>query len=219
MTTNSTHQVRTDYDRVAAEYAHRIFSELDAKPKDRELLLRFARETTGLGQVCDLGCGPGHVARFLQAADAQVFGLDLSPEMLAHARRLNPGLEFREGDMLALPLPDSALAGIAAFYAIVNIPAESLPVAFREMFRTLQPGGLLLLAFHLGGEVIRPPELWGQPIAMEFYHFDRALIERLLSEAGFRIEEVIERAPYAPEVEYQSRRAYIFARRPEASAV
>ncbi len=32
--------------------------------------------------------------------------------------------------------------------------------------------------------------------------------------AGFAIEEVIEREPYAPEVEYQSRRAYIFARKP-----
>jgi len=48
---------------------------------------------------------------------------------------------------------------------------------------------------------------------MEFYHFARALIERMLEDAGFRIREVAERDPYAPEVEYQSRRAYIFARK------
>jgi hypothetical protein len=38
----------------------------------------------------------------------------------------------------------------------------------------------------------------------------RGSIER----AGFEIEEIIERDPYAPEVEYQSRRAYIFAQKP-----
>jgi len=31
--------------------------------------------------------------------------------------------------------------------------------------------------------------------------------------AGFVIDDVVERGPYAPEVEYQSRRAYIFARK------
>lgn len=214
MPSNSVEQVRNDYDRIAAEYAHRLFHELDNKPKDRELLLRFAADVRNHGDVCDLGCGPGHVARFLAEAGVRIFGLDLSPEMLAHANRLNPDLFFREGDMLSLPLADDSLAGITAFYAIVNIPTESLPLAFREMFRVLQPGGLVLLAFHIGGDVIRPEELWGTKVGMEFYHFDRAMVERLLKETGLRIEEVVERGPYAPEVEYQSRRAYIFARKP-----
>ncbi len=182
------------------------------------MLLRFAA-LAGDGKVCDMGCGPGHVARFLRDnGDQQVSGLDLSPVMLEHARRLNPDIEFEEGDMLSLPLADNSLAGITAFYAIVNIPEDSLPAVFREMIRVLQPGGLLLLAFHVGHEVLRPEELFGAKIAIEFYHFDRALIERLLAHAGFRIEEAVERGPYAPEIEYQSRRAYIFARKPEARA-
>lgn len=216
MTSNPVEQVRNDYDRIAAEYARRLFHELENKPKDRELLLRFAAGVGDRGEVCDLGCGPGHVARFLAEAGVSVFGLDLSPEMLAHARRLNPDLSFREGNMLFLPLADGSLAGITAFYAIVNIPAESLTAAFREMHRVLQPGGLALLAFHVGGDVLRPEELWGTKVGMEFYHFDRAMIERMLEEAGLRIEEVVERGPYAPEVEYQSHRAYIFARKPAA---
>ena len=211
---NEVEQVRDDYDRIATEYARRLFGELGGKPKDRELLLQFASEVSGRGTICDMGCGPGHVTRFLRDAGARVFGLDLSPEMLAQARMLSPDLEFRAGNVLALDLPDNALAGITAFYAIVNIPAQSLPTAFGELYRVLQPEGLLLIAFHIGGDVLRPEELWGQKVAMEFYHFDRAHIERLLGEAGFRIEDVVERGPYAPEVEYQSRRAYIFARKP-----
>jgi len=214
MSNNPVEQVRSDYDRIASEYARRIFGELSGKPKDRELLVRFAADVRNRGEACDMGCGPGHVARFLADAGVSVWGLDLSPEMLIQARRLNPDVEFREGNLLALPLPDNSLAGITAFYAIVNIPAESLPVVFGEMRRVLQPHGLLLLAFHIGGDVIRPEEMWGTKVEMEFYHFPRPIIERLLEEAGFRIEEAIERGPYAPEVEYQSRRAYIFARKP-----
>jgi ubiquinone/menaquinone biosynthesis C-methylase UbiE len=216
MTANPVEQVREDYDRIAAEYARRLFGELAGKPKDRELLQIFVSHVRDRGEVCDLGCGPGQVARFLRGAGVRVYGLDLSPEMLAQAQRLNPDLEFREGNMLSLPLHENSLAGITAFYAIVNIPSESLPVAFGEMLRVLQPDGLLLLAFHIGGDVVRPEELFGAKVAIEFYHFDRAMIERLLSDAGFQIESVVERGPYAPEVEYQSRRAYIFARKPAA---
>ncbi|MGB6688187.1 MAG: class I SAM-dependent methyltransferase [Terracidiphilus sp.] len=207
--------IREDYDRIADEYARHIYNELDSKPLDRELLRRFAAETHVRGDVCDMGCGPGHVARFLHDAGAQVFGLDLSPQMVEQARKLNPGIQFREGNLLALDLPDGSLAGITAFCAIVNIRIESLPIVFREMARVLMPGGLLLLAFHIGGEIIRPGELWGRTISMEFFLFDPDAIQRLLTEAGFAIEEVIERGPYAPEVEYQSRRAYIFARKPD----
>jgi ubiquinone/menaquinone biosynthesis C-methylase UbiE len=62
--------------------------------------------------------------------------------MVAEARRLNPGLDFREGDLLALDLEAGSLAGIVAFYALVNLPRPALTTAFREMWRALEPGGL-----------------------------------------------------------------------------
>ncbi|MFZ0746846.1 MAG: class I SAM-dependent methyltransferase [Terracidiphilus sp.] len=207
--------IRGDYDLVAEEYARRLFRELEGKPLDQQLLHRLAAEVGGLGAVCDLGCGPGHVARFLSDAGTHVFGIDLSPEMVAQAQRLNPGISFREGNMLSLELPEGALAGIAAFYSIVNLPVELLPTAFSEMRRVLTPGGMLLLAFHTGDETLRPEEMWGRSISMEFYHFQPRAIERFLEDAGFVIEETVERGPYAPKVEYQSHRAYIFARKPE----
>ena len=210
--------IRDSYDRVAEEYARRIYAELQSKPLDCELLDRFARETAGRGDVCDMGCGPGQVARYLRDKGATVFGLDLSPGMLDQARRLNPDIDFWQGNMLALGLGDATLAGIAAFYAIVNIPAESLLQAFREMARVLQPGGLLLLAFHMGGEALEVNELWGRPISMNFFLFRPASIGQMLQAAGLEIEDTIEREPYAPEVEHQSRRAYIFARKPGPQA-
>ena len=204
--------IRESYDRIADEYAKHISSELERKPLDRELLTRFAAQTRGKGKVCDMGCGPGHVARFLHEAGAEVFGLDLSPEMIKEARRLNPEIEFREGNMLALDLPDGSLAGIAAFYAIVNLPRESMPQAFREMARVLKPGGLLLLSHHVGEQTVHREEWWERPVTLNFHFLDPLSVERDLEEAGLAIEEVFEREPYAPDVEHQSRRAYVFAR-------
>ena len=160
-----------------------------------------------------MGCGPGQVARHLHDAGLAVFGLDLSSGMLEQARKLNPDITFREGDMLALDIPDGSLAGITAFYAIVNLPEESLPTVFAEMQRVLKPGGLLLLAFHVGDEAIEEEELWGLPISMKFHLLNPAEISRQLETAGLVMREVIEREPY-PDVEYPSRRAYIFARKP-----
>lgn len=204
--------IGANYDRVAEEYARRIFDELKNKPLDRALLDRFAAETAGQGEVCDMGCGPGHVARHLHDAGARAFGLDLSAGMLNQARQLNPGMTFRQGNMLALDLGDESLAGITAFYAIVNWPETSLLTVFREMRRVLQSGGLMLLAFHIGDEIRHMTEFLGQPIAMDFYFFSPATICELLEEAGFTIEEAIEREPY-PEVEHPTRRAYVFARK------
>jgi ubiquinone/menaquinone biosynthesis C-methylase UbiE len=204
--------IQESYDRLADEYARRLFNELQDKPLDRQLLIRFVAEAPP-GDLCDMGCGPGQVARYLRDAGATVFGIDLSPQMLRQARKLNPDISFREGNMLALDLNDGSLAGIAAFYAIVNIPQSSLQFVFREMERVLKPGGLLLLAFHTGDQVLHEAELWGQPIAMDFFLFPISSIRHCVETAGLTIEEIIEREPYSPEVEYQSQRAYIFARK------
>jgi SAM-dependent methyltransferase len=206
--------VQASYDRVAEEYARQFFGELAHKPFDRDLLTRFALRLRDAGPVCDLGCGPGQVARFLKEHGVEALGMDLSPVMVATASRLNPAIPFFQGDMRALPVSDGAWAGIAAFYAIVNIPRHELPTVIRELRRVLRPDGLLLLSFHVGTEVIHREELWGQRVSLDFYFFSMDEVLGLLRAAAFEIEEALEREPYA-EVEYPSRRAYVLARRLE----
>jgi ubiquinone/menaquinone biosynthesis C-methylase UbiE len=133
---------------------------------------------------------------------------------LEQARQLNPDISFREGNMLALDLDDATLSGIVAFYAIVNIPRESLHLVFQEMNRVLKPGGLLLLAFHVGDEILQVGDLRGRTISMDFFFLQPSAIRRHLEATGFVVEEVFEREPYPPAVEHQSRRAYILARKP-----
>ena len=205
------------YDHIAEEYTRRIAGELEHKPLDRMLLDEFAGRLKGAGRVCDLGCGPGHVARYLYDRGVDVFGIDLSPGMIEQARKLNPVMEFQQGNMLALEVEDGAWAAIVAFYSIVHIPKTDILQALREMFRVLNPGGLLFLAFHIGLEVLREENLWGQEVSLDLVFYARKEVERYLGFAGFAIEDSLERNPYAPEVEYQSRRAYIRAYKPKAA--
>src|SRR6185436_955350 len=141
------------YDAVSHEYAERFKDEMDDKPSDRECLDRLAREVGDLGPICDLGCGPGQIARYLHSQGVKTLGVDLSPNMIAEAQRLNPEIHFHQGDMLSLPDADDSWGGIAAFYCIIHILREQIVDALREMRRVLRPGGVLLITFHIGSEV------------------------------------------------------------------
>lgn len=207
--------LQSSYDRVAEEYARRIYNELKDKPLDRQLLDNLAERIANQGIICDMGCGPGHIARYLLERGADVMGIDLSAGQVEQARRLNPGIEFRQGNMLDLDIPDGAWAGIAAFYSIIHIPRSDVASALRELKRTLQPGGLLLLAFHVGDEVVHLDEWWGEAVCADFVFFQPEEMSGYLESAGFEIIDSVLRPPY-PEVEHPSHRAYILAQKPGA---
>lgn len=209
--------LQASYDRVAEEYTARIFDELAGKPLDRALLDCFAEQTRGLGPVADLGCGPGQVARYLWERDAPALGIDLSPQMVAIAQRLSPAIAFQQGSMLALPAEDAVWGGITAFYSIVHLDAEQLPLAFREFHRVLRPGGYALVAFHVGDELVHRDEWWGHAVSVDFQFYQPAAIKRELRAAGFVVEARIEREPYI-DVEHPSQRAYLLARKPGDAA-
>jgi SAM-dependent methyltransferase len=203
--------VQSSYNHVASAYVARIVDELAHKPFDRHLLNWFSERVQELGQVCDVGCGPGHVAHYLREQGVSVLGLDLSTEMVAHAQRLYPDIPFIQGNMYALDIPDATWGGIIAFYSIIHIPREDVVAVLRELKRVLRPGGVLLLAFHIGQDIVHLDEWWDESVALDFVFFQIDEMSAYLITAGFEIEVAIERAPYV-QAEYPSRRAYICAR-------
>jgi SAM-dependent methyltransferase len=206
--------LQSSYDRVAEDYAVEFRDELDKKPFDRKMLDWLAEKAGERGIICDMGCGPGQVARYLYDHGAQVCGVDLSAAMVERALDLSPNIAFRQGDMLSLAeVADNSYGGIAAFYSIVHVPRPAVIQALRELKRVLLPGGILLLTFHLGQEIIHRDEWWGKEVSLDFIFFEREEMKEYLRRAGFELNEVIERDPYL-DVEYQSRRAYIFAQKP-----
>jgi len=202
--------VRSAYDRTASEYAKRFFQELGHKPFDRSILKRFAE--TVKGRIADIACGPGEIAHFLNQNGNDVFGIDISEAMIEKARELTPCIPFRVGNMFDLELFDGSLSGITAFYAIVNFTPEQASKAFSEFHRVLEPGGQLLISFHIGEGEIHLEEFLGEPIAIDFTLFNPDEIIEKLKGTGFEIVEAIIRHPYA-EIEYQTKRAYLWLKK------
>ena len=209
---DSVQQVARSYDTVADEYALRIGRELEHKPLDRQLLDRFADSVTGQGRVCDIGCGPGHVTRYLYERGVDVFGLDLSPGMLAVASALNPEIDFAIGDVLALDAADHTWSGALAFYSLIHLSPSQIPIALCELARVLRQEAPFLLAFHVGDETRHIDEWWERPVSLDTYFFGVDWFSAQLAEAGFGVEDVRVRPPYVGH-EVETQRAYIRAAR------
>ena len=152
------------------------------------MLAAFAElvQAGGAGPVADIGCGPGRLTAHLHSLGLTAFGLDLSPEMVAVARRAHPGLRFDEGSMTALDLSDGALRGIVAWYSIIHIPPEELPAAFAEFHRVLAHGGRLLVAFQVGDELLHLTEALGHAVSLDFYRWSPDRVSELLEQAAGR---------------------------------
>jgi ubiquinone/menaquinone biosynthesis C-methylase UbiE len=204
------------YATVAKEYAETFSGEHEKKPKDQEILHRFAQEIGDRRPVWDFGCGPGQTTKYLHDLGVDISGLDLSAKMLEQARALHPEIHFRQGNMLELEFENDSIAGAVAFYAIVHFTPEQVGMAFREVLRVLQPGGIFLLTYHLGEETIHIDEFLGKKVDIDFMFFTTDFISGCLKKSGFEKIEIIEREPY-PGVEYHSRRAYALATKQVAS--
>jgi ubiquinone/menaquinone biosynthesis C-methylase UbiE len=213
MDANAKRQIQIAYDAAAEAYTKKCFHELDGKPLDRKLLDLFAERVIPLGKACEIGCGPGEIAHYLKACGVDIVGIDLCPKMIAEAHRLSPDIAFEQGDVFALKFEENSLAGIVAFYLIVNFRPADVPAALQEMERVLMPGGVLLLSFHIGQETIHLDEFYGNPVPIDFMFFQPDDIVRMLQAGGFIVDEVITRSPYKT-VEYPSQRAYIFVHKP-----
>jgi SAM-dependent methyltransferase len=121
--------------------------------------------------VLDLGCGAG-IDALLAAGrvgpTGRVTGLDLLPEMCergrAYAREAGlTNVEFIEGEMEAIPLPDDSIDAIIS-NGVINLSARKMRALF-ECARVLRPGGHLCLTDVTLDETDLPPEVLTHPAA------------------------------------------------------
>lgn len=198
------------YDKIAANYAAHYMNELEHKPLDRLLLRDFASENKGKGTILDIGCGPGQTTKFLSDEGCtNIIGTDISPVMIAEAKRINLQLNFEVADALSLNYNTDTFAAAVAFYAIVNLDYPVIKTAFTEINRVLKPGAPFLFSFHTGDDIVHLDELLNENVNIDFYFLDVDSIISLLKETCFSVTDALVRYPYPQE--YPSQRAYIKA--------
>jgi len=96
------------------------------------------------GPVLDAGCGTGILLEELTGRFEEVYGVDLSPDMLARVKVASPRLkEVRVGDIEATGFPDGFFGTVMCRGSLHH--AASREGAFREMARVLRPGGYMAL--------------------------------------------------------------------------
>jgi SAM-dependent methyltransferase len=184
----------------ASGYAEKVRGLLGARPYLRASLALFAElvQGAGGGPVADVGCGPGYVTGYLHDAGLDVFGIDLSPEMIAIARRDYPDLRFEVGTMTDLDLADDSAVGIVAFWSVIHVPDHAIPGVFEHFRRVLRPQGLLLVGFHVGDETRHTSEGYtGRPINVDSYHRRPSKVMGWLRDAEFTIEAELVMGPDA----------------------
>ena len=167
-----------------------------------EIVLERARLAAG-DRVLDVACGTGIVARLAKerlGVDSLVVGVDISPQMLAVARAVAPGIDWREGNAQALPLNEGERFDVVLCQLGLQFFPDK-PAAASEMRRAMDRGGRLVVAVWRSLEhtpcfrdLHRVAEArLGEVVDRRHGYGDSASLERLLADAGFedvRVETV-----------------------------
>ena len=177
----------------AAEHYVDVFATLTKDTADP--LLDAAGVHAGT-RLLEVACGPGFISGIAAGRGAQVVGLDFSSAMIAAARRLHPGIEFREGDAEALPFDAGAFEAVVMNFGMLHLARPDTAIA--EARRVLTPGGRYAFTIWAGpeqavgfGMVLRAIEAYGKsdvglPEGPPFFRFSSAdECRRTLEQAGF----------------------------------
>lgn len=136
--------------------------------------------------VLELGCGAGLPVTAALAQHHHVVGVDGSAAQIALARQHVPNARFIQQDMLTLDLPPASFDAVAAFYSLIHIPRDELPILLGRVASWLRPGGILFATMGAGDLPGAVETDWlGAP--MYWSHYDAPTNRALVQAAGFAL--------------------------------
>jgi SAM-dependent methyltransferase len=168
---------------------------VDGSPARRVLAgVGISRLSPGLppgppGRLLDVGCGSGDMMAGLSDVGWQCTGVEVSEEAVGAARMA--GLDVRLGDLHAADFGDASFDVVRFWHALEHV--RSPRAELTEARRVLRSGGLVLIGVPNFGSLLSrvAREQWFYlDVPRHLWHFERRTLERLLTETGFRVEDV-----------------------------
>ena len=102
----------------------------------------FAREYIEGKDVLDIACGEGYGSHMMSNIAANVVGVDISPEVIAHARnRYGDKVTFSVGSCTDIPLSSASFDVVVSFETLEHLAGHEQML--KEVKRVLRPGGVL----------------------------------------------------------------------------
>ncbi|MGI8989289.1 MAG: class I SAM-dependent methyltransferase [Bryobacteraceae bacterium] len=170
-------EIRRSFDEASRDDEH-FPATIDPRISHVQLILEFFGDLSGK-RVLDAGCGKGRFAKVLfeKYPAAEIWGLDISQEMLKHVA---PGIHTRAGSMTELPFPDGRFDCAYATESLEH--AVEIDVAVHEICRVVKPEGRIAIidknAEHFGKLKTPAWEKW----------FRREELEKLLRRDCRKVE-------------------------------
>jgi SAM-dependent methyltransferase len=134
---------------------------LDPAMLERISIRRFER-------ALDVGCGEGRFCRLLKSKHIPAVGIDPTEKLIAHAKTLDPGGDYKIAKAEALPFPSASFDLVVSYLTLIDI--ADFRLALSEMSRVLKPGGILLIA-NLNSFITSRPDGWNKAPDGQYLHY------------------------------------------------
>jgi SAM-dependent methyltransferase len=186
----------SDFDRYGESYREAVEDSISFCGADLDfftrvkarVLLELAERAVGPPDglaFLDLGCGPGETDSFLEGRVGGLAGVDVSPRMLAQARRRNPWAEYRDyGEGDPIPYEDASFDVCFAICVFHHVRRSQRTGVVAEMKRVCRPGGLIAVFEHNPLNPLTRRAVRGCEFDRDADLLRRRAALRLLSESG-----------------------------------
>ena len=169
--------------------------EADIEARQRPYVQSLVELLPSGGVVADLGCGRGEFVSGLKAAGLDPVGVDTNLDALGEISSRGIAVEHMRADHYLESKADRSLDAVTAFHLIEHIPTSAMVHLFEEAFRTLRPGGVLVLETPNPENIrVGSHTFWLDPTHLK--PVPPLLIETLLRDVGFVITESLRLSPY-----------------------
>lgn len=146
--------------------------------------------------ILELGCGPGNITRYLRKHNPawQMEAIDMAPNMIALAQKINPGVQFRVMDVRDIHTIEGTYEGVICGFCLPYLDRAEVEKLIRNAYHLLAPGGILYLSF-IEGDYTHSGFMTGSSgDRVYFYYYEAAELAETLKQESFRLVDMCSKA-------------------------